>query len=515
MALRRWSNVDDDAIMEAIQRINQRQAGAGVDLVGLLGLMYRYLHDPAFPQKLREPLRQCVLAFRYSSNDKGSDVLDRQSESGQILFATCQLLAGQLYPGQSLGRPGRDGQWHRKRGEQSVWDWLQQRSAGGFAEWDSNTAFEVDLLALSHLADLAASTRIWGLAATVMDKLLFSMALNSYRGAFGSTHGRTDGPSVQSARLEPTSGVARLMWGLGTFNPHISGTVALACARRYGLPAVVERVAHDLPEGMWGREHHGGPLRGAHDHPVSPWEVDKVTYKTPDYMLSSVQDYRPGARGDRQHIWQATMGPDAAVFATHPPCLSESDSLRPNFWRGNSVLPRVAQWRDVLIAIHPPPRAGWLGFTHAYFPLHAFDEHHLREGWAFARKGEGYLALTAAQGMQLIAQGQSAYRELRSDGLPNIWLCHMGRARQDGSFGQFRERVLALDVDYEELGVRCATLRGQTVSFGWEGPLIIDGMEQPITGFMHYDTPYAAVSWPATDMEIHFGGQSLALDVDE
>ena len=72
--------------------------------------------------------------------------------------------------------------------------------------------------------------------------------------------------------------------------------------------------------------------------------------------------------------------------------MSEDGSHRPNFWHGNYVLPRVAQWKDVLVAIHKLPEDDWMGFTHAYFPVYAFDEYALRERrerpqWAFAQKG--------------------------------------------------------------------------------------------------------------------------------
>lgn len=63
----------------------------------------------------------------------------------------------------------------------------------------------------------------------------------------------------------------------------------------------------------------------------------------------------------------------------------------------------------------------------------------------------------------------------------------------------------------EGLAVRCTTLRGETLAFGWEGPLTVDEQEQPITGFRHYDSPYCTADWPAPNMEIHFGDQSLTL----
>jgi len=126
-------------------------------------------------------------------------------------------------------------------------------------------------------------------------------------------------------------------------------------------------------------------------------------------MLSSAQDYFPGEPGRAEHIWQATLGPDAVVFVNHPVCLSQKRAYQPNYWRGNGVLPRVAQWKDLLIALYRLPDDDWLGYTHAHFPIAALDEYALREGWAFARKGEGYLALKASQGFTLVKSGNSAY----------------------------------------------------------------------------------------------------------
>jgi hypothetical protein len=170
----------------------------------------------------------------------------------------------------------------------------------------------------------------------------------------------------------------------------------------------------------------------------------------------------------------------------------------------------------MLIAIHKLPDDDWMGFTHAYFPAAAFDEHVLREDanghtWAFARKGEGYLALTAARGLEFIKRGDSAYRELRSYGQHNVWLCLMGRAALDGGFTDFQNRVLVLDVAFEGLSVRCATLRSETLAFGWEGPLLRNGKEQPITGFKHYENPYCVAELPAEQMEIRYGDQLMRL----
>ncbi len=517
MALGYWADVKTDVIMETIKGINQRKDCSDFYLTGLLGMMHRYGDDPSFPESLKPPLEECVLNFRYWADEPGSDAMWFWSENHQILFHTCEILAGQLYPDRIFTNVGQTGQWHREKGERMALAWLLKRGAGGFSEWDSNCYFEEDLLALSHLADLAESQAVYDLATVVMDKLFLTMALNSYKGTFGSTHGRTYTPHIKSGRMEATAGVSRLMWGMGAFNSHILATVSLACMQDYGFPLIIGDIAADLPEEMWNRERHAGQLEEWCDRATGDWEVNKVTYKTPDYMLCSAQDYHPGEPGVQQHIWQATLGPDAVVFVTHPPCLSEEGSHRPNFWHGNVVLPRVAQWKDVLIAIHQLSENDWLGFTHAFFPVWAFDEHALREDdkgrlWAFARKGEGYLALTAARGLEFITRGDNAYRELRSYGQNNVWVCMMGRAALDGDFGEFQNKILSLDVRFDELAVRCATLRGETLAFGWQGPLLRNGKEEPITGFKHYDNPYCEADLPASQMEIRYGDQAMRLD---
>jgi hypothetical protein len=512
MELGRWPEVKTEVILETIKGINQRADCSDFYMVGLLGMLHRYLDDQAFPQELKGLLEACVLNFKYWMDEPGSDAMCYWSENHQILFHACEILAGQLYPDQIFSNVGQNGAWHRAKGERMALSWLRKRARGGFREVDSNCYFEHDILALAHLADLADDDQVREFAAIVLDKLLFTMALNSFRGAFGSVHGRTYAPLIKGARLESTSGIGRLMWGMGVFNNHILGTVSLACAQGYELPPIVQAIAADQPEELWSRERHAGELEEWCDLATGAWEVNKVTYKTPDSMLCSGQDYRPGTPGYQEHVWQATLGYDAVVFVTHPPCVSEEGSHRPNFWHGNVIMPRVAQWKDALIAIHNLPDDDWMGFTHAYFPVYAFDEHALRDGWAFARKGDGYLALTAAQGLALTTHGDNAYRELRSYGPRNVWLCHMGRAARDGSFEEFQQAMLALDVRFDELSASCPTLRGETLAFGWQGPLLVNGREEPIAGFKHYESQYCVAELGAAQMEIGFGNQLLRLD---
>jgi hypothetical protein len=499
-----WQDIDWKIITKAIERVNIHEDGSVCDLLGILGMRLRFKNRGKISGSIRSTIKECILGYRYWADAQADDVMNFRSESKQILFHTCEILAGQLFPNATFRCTGNDGSWHKDHGKKLAVEWLRQRGQFGFEDWDSPGSFEEILAALAHLVDLVRSESIREMASVLMDKIFFSMAANSFQGAYGSTRGKTDTASVLSARLEPTSGIFRLMWGLGNYNENVMGTVSLACCKQYEIPDTIYNIGVDTPSAFWNREHHQG------DAP-KPWEVNKVVYRTKNFMLSSAQDYHPGQRGRQEHIWQATLGPDAIVYVNHPTCMSEDDTHQPNLWSGNGVLPRVAQWGDVLIAIYQLPQDDWLGFTHAYFPAVTFDEYHLHEKWAFARMGDGYLALFAENGLEFIRNGQAAYRELRSYGRENFWICQMGQKILDGSFDEFQAKVLGVKVNIENFSVSINSLRGDGLSFGWDGAFVVNNQEQALAGFKHYENNYCVADLPASQMDIVLQDEGIRL----
>ena len=83
------------------------------------------------------------------------------------------------------------------------------------------------------------------MATVLMDKLFFQIAVNSFKGIFGTTKGNARLTDIQSGLLSPISSISRLMWGMGIFNHFIQGTVLLACMEKYGLPIVIQNIALD------------------------------------------------------------------------------------------------------------------------------------------------------------------------------------------------------------------------------------------------------------------------------
>jgi hypothetical protein len=500
MALGNFGSLEQKVINQALAGISKCEVGSEVHLLGLLGAVIRYSSQPNFPSELNGQVREAALNFQYAPDQGGCEEHRFSAPDHQILIYACQILSGQLYPEGVFNRGQLIGTQQRQDGETNAIRWMLERGQIGFLDWDSRSRYASILTALSYLIDLSESEEVWELGSVLMDKMLFTIALNSFHGVYGSAQGYATSTDVKSGLLDPTSSITRLMWGQGIYNHHTAGTVSMACMSNYELPPIIADIANRAPDELLNRE--------------QQVNVNKVTYRTAAYMLSSAQDYRPGQPGEREHVWQATLGPQAIVFTNHPGCSTEHDAHVPNYWLGNGILPRVAQWNDTLVALYKIPNDAILEFTHAYFPTSEFDEYLLRGDTAFARKGNGYLALTSPNGIEMIECGAKAFRELRSYGNETSWICQMGQAATDGSFADFQEKVLALDHTFDGLEIQVQTLRGDELKFGWEVPLMINGDKHPLDGFKHYDNAYTTVELPCKEMEISTGEYLLRLQFD-
>ena len=250
-------------------------------------------------------------------------------------------------------------------------------------------------------------------------------------------------------------------------------------------------------------------------------EVNKITYRTPDYMLSSAQSFRPGEKGYQQHIWQATMSPYAAVFVNNPDSLRADDKHRPSYWMANGRQPRTGQYKNLLIALYDIPRyksapspleTRHYAFTHAYFPKWAFDEVVEKNGWLFGRVGDGYLALYSDRPYEWVTKGPDAQQEIVAPGYKNVWICQLGRTSVDGSFADFVLAVTNSDITVKGLRVRYDAPGIGEVKFDWEGGLTVSGQNVPLSGYLRFDNPYSRVIFGSYLYEIEYNHMELLLD---
>jgi len=273
-------------------------------------------------------------------------------------------------------------------------------------------------------------------------------------------------------------------------------------------------------------------------------EVDTYTYRSPDVMLSTAQDHRPGVFSDQFHAWQATLDEDAIVFTTHPKEEPEAGTEWPDsdgYWTGTGSIPRSAQHGAAGIHLYapqytpgPPLDLGYIDQTHAYFPQERFDEVVQEEGWTIGRRGDGYVALWSMRPAEfrelppdVFTNGlQEPFDLVAPGGADNVWVVEVGDADTWGSFEEFRAAVTSAEV---EVTTRPPNAEGNPggfdvvyqspaegeMAFGWEAPLTVDGDEVDLHPDRRIDNPWASVDARATRYEISEGDASLLLDFEE
>lgn len=245
-------------------------------------------------------------------------------------------------------------------------------------------------------------------------------------------------------------------------------------------------------------------------------EVNIYTYRTPDYMLSTAQDYRVGYGGDQHAIWQATLGPNAVCFTTHP---AQYEGETPNYWTGEGWLPRVAQHENVAIIVYnAEDKPGLyypqtLDFTHAWLPQDQFDEFVEEGGWFFARTGDGYLAFRSQHPYTWQTQpGEDQNRELIVPGRQNIYICEMGRQSQYGSFADFRQAIVAADLEFGPLQVAYDSPSQGLLEFGWTGDLTLTGATVNLGEYPRYGNPYVYAAFPSETITVSHLTNRLELE---
>ncbi|MBI1297330.1 hypothetical protein GC175_20510 [bacterium] len=496
IALGQWEQVRMSTIQEAAQRVQHLHADSLAEAVGLSGLLVRLADPSALPAAEVTRLRDAVRVFLTDA----PVTFDLAVESDQLLFLAAWVLAYQHDPAECPPLPARFTAQDAATPELALAAWLAARGQQGFA--DIRSSLDHLVLALSHLVELVEETLIRELAAVLLDRLLYDVAIHSIYGVYAPARGAVTGAWLRSGRFTPESALGRLLWGMGSYDGRLGGAISLGLAGNvYQLPDIIRSIALDRPQSMWVQERR----RGNEDHIL-------VSYKTPNFLLSSLQDYSPGHRGQREQAWQATLGPEALIFTNHPTTFSQSNSRTASWWVGNGARPRVYQWQDALVALYRLPEDDILGFTHAYFPTYAFDEYAFGAGWAFARVGTGYAALWAAQGFDFVKSGQDAYRELRSVGRNNAWVCQMGNAGLDGDFAQFQQSVIAQPLQTDIHSVTWQTIRGDRLHLPWDGDIARNGENVGWDTLPHHQSPYAHAELPALHMDIGIGSEVMRLD---
>lgn len=220
------------------------------DALYLMNALLGYRGHPAVAPELWQKTEDALLGFKFwYTQPTPPGIIDDMwywSENHQIIFHTLEYLAGQTWPDRVFTTTGMTGTEHRAHARAKIVRWLDQKARFGFDEWHSNVYYQKDVTPLLTLVEFAGEPEIASGAAMLLDRVFLDLALNSFRGAFGATHGRTYKKDKMTALHEDVYALSKLVFDQSPL-PYPrgadAGAVLMARARRYALPQVVEDVA--------------------------------------------------------------------------------------------------------------------------------------------------------------------------------------------------------------------------------------------------------------------------------
>lgn len=239
---------DFNALLLECDYIDARYDKADFSIQTLLRLMYGY--NKAIPEDVQTRIKETLLGFKYWMDQPGEDSMCYWSENHQILFATSEYLAGQLYPQEVFVNDQQTGIDHQAMGKERVLIWLEQRWLYGFTEWYSNTYYKEDVLALSNLIDFAEDEEVVVKAQMVMDLLWYDVASQSYKGTFVTTSGRLYEDNKKSGHGNRLSRISQELFGFDLeLEEKKSGLdLNFIYMKNYELPKVIKAIALDTEE---------------------------------------------------------------------------------------------------------------------------------------------------------------------------------------------------------------------------------------------------------------------------
>ncbi|ANE45473.1 hypothetical protein SY83_03085 [Paenibacillus swuensis] len=571
--------VDEQEYRDMLETVDQRLDCGDFTLNIVLRTLYLYGNSPLWSAALKEETKRVLLEFEYWYDAERNGYSGEQyfvTENHVLLYRVCQLLAGQRYPDETFSAHGTTGRDWIASAEALILEWIQTKAMVGFSEWDSNTYMVENYMSLLNVHDFATSEPLRHQARQMLDLMSYGMAVNSYKGVYGCSHGRTYSHLLLNPETESTRALQYLLWGIGGYKDNLLdlGGVCLATSK-YECPDVITQIAEDQELTVESKEQQSFNVEDAarfgkgtvseedavffwknmaythqslvqlnkqieekygiqvnheldreidyfeacEENEVEPEpcrgctylsKVNKITYKTPHYMLSCAQDYRKGERGFQQHIWQATLDEGAVVFVNHPGA-PHKETGRPDYWAGNDVFPRAVQVENSLMAIHHIPADSRVPYSHAYFPRMKFDEVLEEGGWIFGRKNEGYVALYSQNGYRWAEDPELTGTEVICDALHNIWICQAGSAAEHGSFRQFAEYLVRNGPQFSEQSVKYTAPSGNRMEFGWDGPLLVNNEEWPIANYKRFDNVFCQTERFSGLYEIAWKGQVVQL----
>ena len=253
-------------------------------------------------------------------------------------------------------------------------------------------------------------------------------------------------------------------------------------------------------------------------------------YKTKDYKLSTLINYKPGSAGAQQTTMAALLPGGVTVF-THHPLKDQEFRTAPGFWGGYGTAPHAVQHENVTMLIHRIPRKitfspeRILPYTHTYLPEELLDEVRVQGRYAFAKKGNTFLALIGASDFEYlpfqkekvaVMEGllKNPYKsfELVQRGRVQYTIYELSSADKE-SYEDFMQRIKSNAVSFD--GKNLAYHTGErALALHYGGDFTLNGETQECK-FKRYDSQYVQTDYLGEEITVKAGGFTHKIHIRE
>ena len=496
--------VDEAPIRATCEFINNRLDCSDFAIQGLIRLAYWDRQQGRLSLEIRAMMKDTFLNFKYWVDEPGDTVMYMGSENHRLLFHVAEYLVGQLYPTEEFTNSRQCGLYHVTKARMFLMEWLRQRGRFGFDEWHSNSYFPVNIAPLLNLYDFPVEQdyKLRLLAQNVLHYMFFILAADTLHGVFGTTHGRSYARNLVHPDMEGTSSTCWLLFGEGSLQGGSGMSPVSLATSRYRLPELIAKIAADRKTVAESRQQQG-TLMG------DPQSANFVVYRTPDYLMSGLQDHRKGQYESSTHVGQVTFSERTVVFFSCPHTSGEGAGLRPDYWSGHTTLPRVIQHKNVMALSWRQTEYAWM--THCFFEQDRFDEVIFDGNWTFARKKRGYLGLWSQNGMAVGNYGQYAGRELICDAPENTWLVECGCEADWKTFEVFVEALKGAEARVEDGSVVYDSPSIGRFVTGWDVVPTVAGEPVQTRDYPMLNSPFGESRFASGEMVLRYGDEKLNL----
>ncbi len=291
-------SVNEASFQSSLDKINNREDTADFRMTSLLRMMYLDNITNVLESSFKTQLKNAILNFKYWFTEPNDDSMIMWTENHMILFHSCELLAGQLYPNETFTNSGMNGTQHVNHALPLVNRWLDWRARFGFSEWNSDIYLNEDLIALLNLVEFSQDNNTATKAAMLVDILAFNFANNNFKGTYATTNGRTEDHKKVGTSLMDTSSRAShseftwILLGIGHHEPSDSSSmsaVALSTSDKYIPPPILEAIANETLVNKEHRERNGINIADGPSYGFGYESEDDLMYWWPMSTLAAGQ----------------------------------------------------------------------------------------------------------------------------------------------------------------------------------------------------------------------------------